>query len=102
MGIIGDFFFLIGILILINFFFSLLYIFSKTVANGFYRWIVLDMDFLAILFYPIFGVTHSVANRMYDRFNWFVARLLLVLYAILLLILAVLSFILFGYIADRH
>lgn len=102
MGIIGDLFFLIGILILINFSFSLLYILSKTAGNGFYRWLVLDMDFLATIFYPLFGLTQSVAINMYEQFNWFVARVLLVLYAIFLFILAIVCFIIFGYIAERY
>jgi hypothetical protein len=88
-GVIGGF-------LTINLLFSFIYIISFTMGNGFYRWIVHDMDFLMILSFPLFGPTQYVATKLYDRFNWFIARILVICYSILLLILAIVFFYLFG------
>ncbi|KMJ57621.1 hypothetical protein AB685_16630 [Bacillus sp. LL01] len=92
----------LGAFILFNFFLTLLYILSKSAGNGFYRWITHDLDFLIILSFPLFGLTQWVASSAYERFNWFVARALLILYAIIIFILAIVSFIVFGYIEDNR
>ncbi|WP_242688426.1 hypothetical protein [Bacillus sp. Cs-700] len=88
----------IGFFLVINFFFSLLYMVSKTAGNGFYRWSTHDEFFiLTLIIFPLFGLTQYTANQFYDKFNWFTARLMLILYAILVLILAISFFILFDY-----
>lgn len=93
---IATIFGVIGVFITINLLFSFMYMISFTLGNGFYRWIVHDMDFLMILSYPLFGPTQFVATKLYDRFNWFIARILVICYSILLLILAIVFFYLFG------
>ncbi|MGX1432360.1 hypothetical protein ACUXCC_000749 [Cytobacillus horneckiae] len=91
---------IIGALLTFNLLFSLLYLLSKTAGNGFYRWVVHDLEFLMILSFPFFGLTQYVASSVYERFNWFVARILLVVYAILLLIVAIIFFMLFSHFAE--
>jgi hypothetical protein len=102
MGIIGGIIFVLGIFSLFNFGFSLIYILSRTAGNGFYRWITHDLDFMLILAAPFFGVTQWAASSMYERFSWFVARLLLVFYSVLVLIVTIVIFIIFGYVADMQ
>ncbi|WP_404450369.1 hypothetical protein LG307_03660 [Sutcliffiella horikoshii] len=102
MNFMGGVLFLLGIFALFNVFLSLLYILSKTAGNGFYHWVTHDFDILIILSAPFFGVTQWVATSIYDRFNWFVARLILVFYSLLALILAIVIFVMFGYIADMQ
>ncbi|MFS0593112.1 hypothetical protein ACUXHY_001219 [Cytobacillus horneckiae] len=46
------------------------------------------------------GLTQYAASAVYQRFNWFVARILLLCYLILLLILVIIFFMLFSYFAD--
>lgn len=102
MGLLATIFGMMGTFILVNFLLGLLYILSKTGGKGFYRWITHDLGFLMLLSSPIFGLTQLMATIIYDRFNWFVARVLLVLYATIILILAIVCFIMFGYFADRQ
>ncbi len=102
MEFIGTILFMLGIFLLFNFLFALLYLLSRSAGNGFYRWITHDLDFLIILSLPLFGLTQWVASSVYERFNWFVARVLLILYAIIILILTIVSFIVFGYIEDNR
>lgn len=90
---------IIGMSLTFNLFFAFLYLISKSGGHGFYRWIVHDLDFLVILSSPVFGITEFVANKLYNRFNWFTARILLILYSILLFVLAIIFFITFGKIA---
>lgn len=86
----------IGFFLVINLFFSFLYMVSKTAGNGFYRWATHDDFFtLTLITWPLFGLTQYTASRFYEKFNWFTARLMLILYATLVLILAISFFILF-------
>ncbi|TKD71090.1 hypothetical protein [Pseudalkalibacillus hwajinpoensis] len=89
----------IGMALTFNLLFSFLYLISKSAGHGLYRWVVHDLDFLMVLSFPIFGITEFVANRLYSKFNWFAARILLIIYAILLFVLAIIFFIIFGEIA---
>ncbi|WP_010199997.1 hypothetical protein [Bacillus sp. m3-13] len=91
----------LGAFILINFFFSLIYILSRSAGNGVYRWFTHDLDFLAIIFAPLFGLTQWAASSLYERYNWFVARVFLLFYAIFILIFSLLCFSMFGYFTDR-
>ncbi|MCM3618533.1 hypothetical protein M3936_13165 [Sutcliffiella horikoshii] len=97
MGIIAGIIFVLGIFSLFNFGFSLIYILSSTAGNGFYRWITHDLDFMLILAAPFFGVTQWAATSIYEKFNWFVARVLLVFYSVFIFIIVILCFIGFGY-----
>ncbi|MBT2763344.1 hypothetical protein [Paenibacillus sp. ISL-20] len=90
----------IGTFTVFNLLFACLYLFSKTLGNGFYRWIVHDLEFLMIVSFPLFGPTQFIASQVYERFNWFAARVVLIFYSIGLMILAVIFFMLFGYFAD--
>jgi hypothetical protein len=91
----------LGAFILINFFFALIYILSRSAGNGLYRWVTYDLDFLAIIFAPLFGLTQWAASSLYERYNWFLARVLLIFYAIFILIVSIFCFIMFGYFTDR-
>ena len=91
----------LGAFILINFFFALLYILSRSAGNELYRWVTHDLDFLAIIFAPLFGLTQWAASSFYERYNWFVARVFLLFYVIFILILSMLCFSMFGYFTDR-
>lgn len=91
----------LGAFILINFFFALLYILSRSAGNGLYGWVTHDLDFLEIIFAPLFGLTQWAASSLYERFNWFVARLFLIFYAIFILIVSIFCFSMFGYFTDR-
>ncbi|MDQ0272743.1 hypothetical protein [Cytobacillus purgationiresistens] len=84
---------LVGLLLTINLLFSFLYILSKSAGKGLYRWIVYDTEFLMILASPFFGLTELVASHVYKRFNWFNSRLLLVLYAFVLMVLTIIIFL---------
>lgn len=64
---------------------------SKTLGDGFYRWIVHDLEFLMVLSFLFFGPTQFIASQVYERFNWFTVRIVLVFYSIGLMILAVFS-----------
>ena len=87
---------MIGMFLMINLFFSFIYLISKTAGNWFYRWASHDeFELLVILSFPFLGLTQYAASRSYEKFNWFTARIMLILYAILLFILAILFFILF-------
>lgn len=101
MRILAIIFGVLGIFIFINLLFSLLYLLSKSAGKGFYRWVTYNMDYLMVLSYPLFGVTQWVASSMYERFNWFLARIILVMYTILLVILLIVCFSFFGYFAGR-
>lgn len=90
----------IGAFTVFNLLFACLYLFSKTLGNRFYRWIVHDLEFLMVLSFPLFGPTQAIASQVYERFNWFAARIVLIFYLILLLILAIVFFMLFGHFAD--
>ncbi len=86
----------IGFSLIFNMFFSFLYFVSKSAGKGLYRWITYDdFEILTVLTFPFLGLTQYVASRLYERNNWFKARMILFLYSILLLILAILFFILF-------
>ncbi|MBN8209832.1 hypothetical protein JI666_13830 [Bacillus sp. NTK071] len=86
----------IGFSLIFNMFFSLLYLLSKSAGKGLYRWVTYDdFELLTILIFPFLGLTQYVASRLYEKYNWFKARIILILYSILLLILAILFFILF-------
>ncbi|MDQ0482458.1 hypothetical protein [Guptibacillus hwajinpoensis] len=85
-----------AVFLTINLLFSFLYIVSKTAGNGFYRWASHDdLDFWVIPSFPFFGLTHYVASKFYDRFNWFKARMMLTLFSFLLLTLDIIFFISF-------
>ncbi len=96
MEFIGTFLFMIGVFLLFNFLFSLLYLLSRSAGNGFYRWITHDLDFLIILSFPLFGLTQWVASSVYERFNWFIARLLIIIYSVFIFIIAIVCFYMFG------
>lgn len=102
MGVIATIFGILGTFLLFNFLFALLYTMSKTAGNGFYRWITHDLEFLMSLSAPLFGLTQLVASSTYERFNWFIARVLIFLYAILVFVLAIVCFIAFGHFADMQ
>lgn len=102
MGVIATIFGILGTFLLFNFLFALLYTLSKKAGNGFYRWITHDLEFLMILSAPLFGLTQLIASSIYGRFNWFVARVLLFLYAILVFVLAIVCFVAFGHFADMQ
>ncbi|TKD70758.1 hypothetical protein FBF83_09085 [Pseudalkalibacillus hwajinpoensis] len=86
----------IGFFLISNLLFSLLYMLSKSAGKGFYRWTSHDdLEILVIVTAPLFGLTQYVASTLYEKYNWFKARILLILYSILLVILAILFFILF-------
>ncbi|WP_404469668.1 hypothetical protein [Sutcliffiella horikoshii] len=91
----------LGAFILLNFIFALLYILSRSAGNGLYRWVTYDLDFLVVIFAPLFGLTQWAANSLYERYNWFVARVFMVFYAIFILIVSLLCFNMFGYFTDR-
>ncbi|WP_404460912.1 hypothetical protein [Sutcliffiella horikoshii] len=91
----------LGAFILLNFIFALLYILSRSAGNGLYRWVTYDLDFLVVIFAPLFGLTQLAANSLYERYNWFVARVFMVFYAIFILIVSLLCFSMFGYFTDR-
>ncbi|PFG15053.1 hypothetical protein [Bacillus sp. es.036] len=85
-----------GMFLMINLFFAFLYLISKIAGSWFYRWASHDeLGLLVILSFPLLGLTQYAASRCYEKFNWFIARMLLILYAMLLFILAILFFILF-------
>lgn len=100
MKYIAIFFGMLGVFLLINVFFAFLYLLSRSAGRGFYRWIS-HGGLLDVLCFPILGLTQWAASNIYERYNWFLARVLLIFYAICILILAILCFIIFGYIADR-
>ncbi|MBM7619995.1 lipopolysaccharide/colanic/teichoic acid biosynthesis glycosyltransferase [Bacillus tianshenii] len=100
MEILATVFGMLGVFVSFQLLLALLYLISRTAGNVFYRWVVHDLDFLMVLSFPLFGGTQYVASRTYHRFNWFLARLLLILFSILLLIVAVVFFILFSYFAE--
>lgn len=87
---------IISVLLTFNLFLSLLYLVSKTAGTGFFRWASHeDLEILVILSFPFFGITQYVASRFYDKYSWFKARMLLILFSILLLILDIVLFISF-------
>ncbi|MGD6776973.1 hypothetical protein ACQCT3_10985 [Sutcliffiella horikoshii] len=101
MEFIGTIFFMVGGGLTFNFIFALLYILSRSAGRGFYRWIT-HGGLLDVLCFPVIGLTQWAAGSIYERYNWFVARVLLIFYAMFILIVAILCFIIFGYIADQY
>ncbi len=96
MELIGTILFMLAVFLFFNLLFAFLYLFSRTAGNGFYSWITHDLDFLIILSGPMFGLTQWAASSLYDRFNWFVARILIILYSVFIFIMAVICFYMFG------
>ncbi|WP_165998428.1 hypothetical protein [Bacillus sp. Cs-700] len=90
----------IGISLCFNLFFSFLYLTSKSAGQGFYRWVVHDLDYLMVLSSPLIGLTQFVASRIYNKFNWFVSRLLLIVFSFVLLVSSIISFMLLSYFVD--
>ena len=91
----------IGFFLIINLFFSFLYLLSKSAGEGFYRWASHDdLEISVIVTTPLFGLTQYVASKLYEKFNWFMARMLLLLYGVLVLTLAIVFFILFDYLIE--
>ena len=86
----------IGFSLIFNMLFSFLYLVSKSAGKGLYRWVTYDdFEILTILVYPFLGLTQFIATRLYEKYNWFTARMILFLYTILLMVVAILFFILF-------
>ncbi|MFC0190095.1 hypothetical protein ACFFJY_17500 [Fictibacillus aquaticus] len=69
-----------------NILFSFLYLISYSAGKGLYQWIIRDIDFLELLVAPFLGLTYYIANKLFGKFNWFNARILLVVYALFMLI----------------
>jgi len=95
-GLIGTILFALASFLLFNFLFAILYLLSRPAGNGFYSWITHDLDFLIILSGPMFGLTQWAANSMYERFNWFIARVLIILYSVFIFIMVIVCFYMFG------
>lgn len=88
MGFIETIYFAIGAILFTNFFYALLYLLSRTAGDWLSDGVSKYADCLGVLlFFPFLGLTNFLAMLTYDRFNWFVARLVILLYAILLLVL---------------
>ncbi|NMH73512.1 hypothetical protein HF078_10535 [Bacillus sp. RO2] len=100
MEVFGTILFALAAFLLFNFLFALLYILSRSVGNGFYRWITHDLDFLITMSFPLIGLTQWAASSLYERFNWFVARVLIILYSVLIFIMAIVCFYMFGAVED--
>ncbi|WP_338778747.1 hypothetical protein [Metabacillus sp. FJAT-52054] len=92
--IIGKTLFLIGSLLILHFLYSLLFLLSKRAGKGLYNWLTMDNCLLELLSFPLFTPVYFVATKIYDRFNWLIARLFILLYAILLFSLAIACFVL--------
>ncbi|MDQ0185670.1 hypothetical protein ACFOST_13355 [Cytobacillus kochii] len=101
MEFIAVLFGVLGFFLIVNLFFSFLYLISRAAGGKFYSWIVHDFEFLMILSLPLFGLTEYVANEFYERFNGLVTRMLLLVYALLVFILAIICFILLFYFGDK-
>jgi len=101
MKYIAIFFGMLGFFLLINVFFALLYLLSRSAGRGFYRWLTLNLDFLKTMASPFFGLTQWAASSLYERFNWFIARVLILLYAVFIFIIVILCFTMFGYLAGK-
>lgn len=87
MNFIETIYFVIGTFIFINFFFALFYLISRSASDRLFDGLCKYSDCLGSLFIlTLLGLTYFVAMFIYDRFNWFVARLLMLLYAALLFI----------------
>jgi quinol-cytochrome oxidoreductase complex cytochrome b subunit len=100
MELMGTVFFMLGAFLFLNFVFALLYILTRSGGNGFYRWVTYG-GLLSVLYFPIMGLTQWAATSIYERFNWFVARVLILLYAIFIFIIVILCFTMFGYLAGK-
>ncbi|MGD6776975.1 hypothetical protein ACQCT3_10975 [Sutcliffiella horikoshii] len=98
--IISTILFALAAFLLFNFLFALLYLLSRSAGDGFYSWITHDLDFLIILTGPMFGLTQWAASSLYERFNWFVARVLIILYSVFIFIIAIICFYMFGAVED--
>lgn len=88
MELIENIYFTIGAMLFTNFFYALLYLLSRTAGD----WLSDEFSRYggclgALLFFPFLGLTNFSAMLIYDRFNWFVARLVMFLYAVLLFVL---------------
>ncbi|KMJ57620.1 hypothetical protein AB685_16625 [Bacillus sp. LL01] len=98
MEFIETIFFIIGALLFTNFFFALLYLLSRSAGEGLINGISHSSECLGtLLVLPFLGLTHFVAILTYDRFNWFVARVVILLYAIFLFIIFFVLLILADY-----
>jgi len=88
MGFLETIYFVIGAMLFTNFFYALLYLLSRTAGDWVSDGVSKYADCLGVLlFFPFLGLTNFLAMLIYDRFNWFVARLVMLLYAALLFIL---------------
>ncbi|TYS67643.1 hypothetical protein FZC76_13795 [Sutcliffiella horikoshii] len=97
MNVVETIYFAIGSFIFINFFFALLYLLSRRAGDRLFDGLCKYSDCLgSLLILILLGLTNFVAMLIYDRFNWFVARLVMLLYAALLFI----SFFIFLIIID--
>lgn len=96
MEFIGTVFFMLGGFLFLNFLFALLYILTRSGGNKFYRWVTYG-GLLSGLYSPMMGLTQWAATSIYEKFNWFVTRVLLVFYSVFIFIIVILCFIGFGY-----
>ncbi len=86
MGFLETIYFVIGAILFTNFFYALLYLLSRSAGEWLFNGFCKYSDCLGgLLLFPLMGFTSVLAEHIYDRFNWFVARLLILLYALLLL-----------------
>lgn len=88
-------FFSLGAFAVLNILYSFLFILTKN-AGGMYRWLIKDFDVIEIGAFPLFGPTYYVSEKLYNRYNWFNARLILLGWAIFLLLFMILMFYLFS------
>lgn len=88
MGFLETIYFVIGTMLFTNFFYAVLYLLSRSAGEWIFNGFCKYSDCLGgLLLFSLMGFTSVVAEHIYDRFNWFVARLLILLYALLLFIL---------------
>ena len=88
----------IGYCLILNVVFSLLFFLGKWAGNGLVNWISSgDFQFLIVVIAPLFAVTHVVANELYEKNNWFIARVLLTFYIVIMLALTIACFSGFNY-----
>ncbi|MFC7373424.1 hypothetical protein ACFQPF_17425 [Fictibacillus iocasae] len=79
-----------------NLLFCLLYLLSYTAGNGFYKWLTMNNSLMDLLAFPLLGPTKYTGDKLFNKFNGLIARLWLIGYAILLIILIILLGYVFG------
>ncbi|OYD56659.1 hypothetical protein CGZ90_16755 [Fictibacillus aquaticus] len=77
---------ILNICIVTNLLYAFLFLISRSAGEGFANWISSGSDIVTGIMYIFFiGLTFITANLIYETYNWFISRMLLIVYIVALI-----------------